>query len=94
MTHERTDEDGGCIMCGFSHRYQWPSGSDASGHDGSYVACINSLVPEVARLRAALEEAEDRHHRTWVAVSNYFAAKGKVIPADICLAATPEESSK
>lgn len=59
-------EDGNCVICGFSHRYQWPSGSDADGHDGSYVACINMLRPELTlekqrgeAYRAALEPFTD-----------------------------------
>ena len=61
--------------------------------DATKNSILKGCVSSNRRLRAALVQAEGRQHRTWVAVSNYFAAKGKAIPADICLATTPEESS-
>jgi hypothetical protein len=67
MTEDRAPwaVDGGCVLCGFSHRFQWPSGSDASGHKGDTVACVNSLVPALAdalgerdALLTAIKEAD------------------------------------
>lgn len=49
-------EDGNCLMCGFSHRYQFPNGSDADGHEADHVACINMLVPELEEAREASQK--------------------------------------
>jgi hypothetical protein len=54
-----------CLMCGFSHRYQWPSGSDADGHDGSYVACINMLRPALDEARKAWDDWADHALRRY-----------------------------
>lgn len=61
--HEGSIEARPCLMCGFSHRYQYPNGSDASRHKADPMACINTLVPaladrekEIQRLTGALND--------------------------------------
>lgn len=36
-----------CEICGYSHRYQFPSGSDANAHQATAIACANSILGDI-----------------------------------------------
>lgn len=36
-----------CEICGYNHRFQFPSGSDADEHQATAIACANSILHDI-----------------------------------------------